>query len=124
MANRTGTLDGLRGVHKSQTLRKSAISRIIDMETTVDVASESSTTQLPPQELAVLRALITCSGRVVSRRELSRLAGIAELNDRRCDSLLVSIRKVLGPESIRTVRGRGWMINHTAIDQATSLLAA
>jgi len=60
----------------------------------------------------------------VSRRELSRLAGIADLNDRRCDSLLVSIRKALGPESIRTVRGRGWMINHASIDQATSLLAA
>jgi hypothetical protein len=52
------------------------------------------------------------------------LAGIAELNERRCDSLLVSIRKVLGPDSIRTVRGRGWMINLAAIDQATSLLAA
>ena len=94
------------------------------METTVDVAGALSATPLPPQESAVLRALITCSGRVVCRRELSRLAGIADLNDRRCDSLLVSIRKALGPESIRTVRGRGWMISHSAIDQATSLLAA
>ncbi len=94
------------------------------MGTTVDIAGEQSMNQLPPQELAVLRALITCSGRVVGRRELSRLAGIAGLNDRRCDSLLVSIRKALGPESIRTVRGRGWMISHAAIDQATSLLAA
>jgi len=94
------------------------------METTDDVASALSATPLPPHELAVLRALITCSGRVVSRRELSRLAGIAELNERRCDSLLVSIRKVLGPDSIHTVRGRGWMLNLTAIEQATSLLAA
>ena len=94
------------------------------MEPAIDSTDVLSATPLPPQESAVLRALIICSGRVVSRRELSRLAGIAELNERRCDSLLVSIRKALGPESIRTVRGRGWMINHAAIDQATSLLAA
>lgn len=94
------------------------------MEPVIDAADVLSATPLPPQESAVLRALIICSGRVVSRRELSRLAGIAELNERRCDSLLVSIRKVLGPDSIHTVRGRGWMINHAAIDQATSLLAA
>ena len=94
------------------------------MEPAIDSTDVLSATPLPPQESAVLRALIICSGRVVSRRELSRLAGIADLNDRRCDSLLVSIRKALGPESIRTVRGRGWMINHAAIDQATSLLAA
>jgi DNA-binding response OmpR family regulator len=116
------TLDGSHAVHKSQTLGKSAIPRVDDMETTVDVAGALSVTPLPPQESAVLRALIACSGRVVC--ELSRLAGIAELNERRCDSLLVSIRKVLGPDSIRTVRGRGWMINLAAIDQATSLLAA
>ena len=94
------------------------------MEPVIDAADVLSATPLPPQESAVLRALIICSGRVVSRRELSRLAGIAELNERRCDSLLVSIRKVLGPDSFHTVRGRGWMINHAAIDQATSLLAA
>ena len=94
------------------------------MEPVIDATDVLTATPLPPQESAVLRALIICSGRVVSRRELSRLAGIAELNERRCDSLLVSIRKALGPESIRTVRGRGWMINHAAIDQATSLLAA
>jgi DNA-binding response OmpR family regulator len=124
MTNGFGPQDGSHGVHKSQTLGKSAIPRVDDMETTVDVAGALSAAPLPPQETAVLRALITCSGRVVSRRELSRLAGIADLNERRCDSLLVSIRKVLGPDSIHTVRGRGWMLNLTAIEQATSLLAA
>ena len=94
------------------------------METTVDVAGAQSATPLPPQESAVLRALITCSGRVVSRSELSRLAGIADLNDRRCDSLLVSIRKALGPSSIRTVRGRGWMLNDDNLELANRLIAA
>jgi DNA-binding response OmpR family regulator len=83
-----------------------------------------STPRLAQQEAAVLRVLLDCQGRVVSRRELARLAGIADLNDRRCDSLLVPIRRVLGPEAIRTVRGRGWMLAPVAIDRAESLLAA
>lgn len=80
--------------------------------------------RLAAQEAAVLKALLECRGRVVGRRELARLAGIAELNDRRCDSLLVAIRRHLGPDSIRTVRGRGWMLVPVAVDRAEGLLAA
>ena len=83
-----------------------------------------TTPRLAAQESAVLQALLDCRGRVVSRRELARLAGIADLNDRRCDSLLVSIRKVLGADSIRTVRGRGWMLVPVAVDMAENLLVA
>jgi DNA-binding winged helix-turn-helix (wHTH) protein len=75
------------------------------------------------QERAVLAALIECQGRIVGRRELSRRAGIAELSERRCDSLLVTIRRQLGPSSIVTVRRRGWMLAEHAIDAATALLA-
>lgn len=84
----------------------------------------AATTNLGTQELAVLQVLLACQGRVVGRRELSRMAGLAQLNERRCDSLLVTIRKALGPDSLRTVRGRGWMLNITAIEDATTLLAA
>lgn len=80
--------------------------------------------RLAAQEAAVLKALVDCRGRVVSRRELARLAGIADQNDRRCDSLLVAIRRVLGADAIRTVRGRGWMIVPLAVDRAEVLLAA
>ena len=118
------TLDGSHAVHKSQTLGKPAISRVGHMKPAIDTTDVLSATPLPPQESAVLRALIICSGRVVGRRELSRLAGIAELNERRCDSLLVSIRKALGPDSIRTVRGRGWMLNLNNLEQANLLVAA
>jgi DNA-binding response OmpR family regulator len=83
-----------------------------------------TTPRLAAQESAVLQALLDCRGRVVSRRELARLAGISDLNDRRCDSLLVSIRKVLGADAIRTVRGRGWMLVPVAVDMAENLLAA
>ncbi|MBM3827921.1 MAG: helix-turn-helix domain-containing protein [Actinobacteria bacterium] len=80
--------------------------------------------RLAAQEVAVLRVLVNCQGRVVSRRELARLAGIADLNDRRCDSLLVAIRRHLGPESIRTVRSRGWMLVPVAVERAEVLLVA
>jgi DNA-binding response OmpR family regulator len=83
-----------------------------------------TTPRFAAQESAVLQALLDCRGRVVSRRELARLAGISDLNDRRCDSLLVSIRKVLGADAIRTVRGRGWMLVPVAVDMAENLLAA
>ncbi len=90
----------------------------------MDVPTVDSTAPLGTQELALLRALIDCSGRVVNRRELARLAGMTALNERRCDSLLVSIRKTLGSDSIRTVRGRGWMLNVDNLEQASILAAA
>ena len=90
----------------------------------MDVPPVNSAAPLGTQELALLRALIDCSGRVVGRRELARLAGMSALHERRCDSLLVSIRKTLGSDSIRTVRGRGWILNIDNLEQATALVAA
>lgn len=80
--------------------------------------------RLGPQERALLSALVECQGRVVGRRELARRAGLADLNERRCDSLLVSIRKCLGPDSVRTVRSRGWMLSPASVDLARSVLAS
>lgn len=48
--------------------------------------------------------------RVLSRTEIARQAGIAALSARRCDSLIVGIRRSVGPERIVTVRRRGWML--------------
>jgi len=90
----------------------------------MDLPPVNGTAPLGTQELALLRALIDCSGRVVGRRELARLAGMSALHERRCDSLLVSIRKTLGSDSIRTVRGRGWILNIDNLEQATALVAA
>src|SRR5690606_29495279 len=65
---------------------------------------------LTPQERAVYQVLRENSGRVLSRHEIARAAGIGELSDRRCDSLIVGVRRAVGPERVRTVRRRGWML--------------
>ena len=52
----------------------------------------------------MLAVLLANRNRVVGRRELARQAGLAELNQRRCDSVLVGVRRQLGPDSIITVR--------------------
>jgi hypothetical protein len=66
--------------------------------------------------------LVANHRRVVGRRELARQAGLAELSDRRCDSVLVGVRRLLGPDSIVTVRSRGWMLAEHAMPRAIALL--
>ena len=91
---------------------------------TVPTESASDAVRLGPNELAVLQVFLDCGNRVVSRLEIARRAGLAGMNERRCDSILVSLRRVLGSESIRTVRGRGWMLEIGAIELAHHLVAA
>ena len=70
--------------------------------------SEEHLASLGPQELTVLRVLAEAEGRVVSRTELARQAGLARASQRRCDAVLVAVRRALGPDVVRNVRGRGW----------------
>jgi DNA-binding winged helix-turn-helix (wHTH) protein len=91
-----------------------------------DLASRTADTTpllcLGEQERAVLSALVANRGRVLGREELSRLAGLSELSERRCDSVLVGIRRALGADAIVTVRRRGWMLTEPAIRAALQLL--
>lgn len=70
----------------------------------------------------MLAVLLANRQRVVGRRELARQAGLAELSDRRCDSVLVGVRRRLGQDSIVTVRSRGWMLAEHAVPAAIELL--
>ena len=59
-------------------------------------------------EAAVLAVLVEANGRVVSRQELIRRTGLRDASPRRCDSIVVQLRRTLGEDAIRTVRRRGW----------------
>ena len=72
----------------------------------------------------MLTVLFENRQRVVGRRELARQAGLTGLHERRCDSLLVGLRRALGPDAIVTVRSRGWMLSEGATAQVEGLLGA
>jgi DNA-binding response OmpR family regulator len=63
---------------------------------------------LTGQEFDLLLALTARP--VVSREDLRRAIKLRGQSPRRVDGILVRIRRVLGPHAIRTVRGRGWML--------------
>jgi DNA-binding response OmpR family regulator len=87
-------------------------------------SDESAGARLGTQERAVLGVMLAHPGRILGRRELARLAGMGELSERRCDSVLVGIRRALGHGAIRTVRSRGWMLLPEAVPAAEALLAS
>lgn len=84
--------------------------------------ASGSVARLPEAERAVLSVLVDHAGRVVTRRELARLAGLADRSQRRCDAALVVVRRLLGADRVVTVRGRGWMLDPSALDDARALL--
>ena len=72
----------------------------------------------------MLTVLLANRNRVVGRRELARQAGLNGLHDRRCDSLLVGLRRALGTDAIVTVRSRGWMLSESALTRVVELLGS
>jgi DNA-binding winged helix-turn-helix (wHTH) protein len=72
--------------------------------------SSSDNMSLSPTEMKVLRVLWESQGKVLGRETLMRKAGLDVSSARRVDSSMVVLRRVLGPDSLRTVRQRGWML--------------
>lgn len=72
----------------------------------------------------ILDALLQQHGRVASRDTLMRLASVESLTNRRIDVSIVMLRRVLGADSIVTVRQRGWMLTDSGIEAAQKLLAS
>lgn len=85
----------------------SAVQIIIDVPASA-VIHDGVVTELSERELAVLRVL--GKGSVISRAELIRDAGLSDLSTRRCESLIMSLRQILGPDSIVNLRRRGWRL--------------
>ena len=78
---------------------------------------------LSETDLSILRVLAGSKGRVVSRESILRLAGLDNVSARRADASLVVLRKVLGADSVITVRRRGWMLSEEVHKAAVELLS-
>jgi DNA-binding response OmpR family regulator len=65
---------------------------------------------LTASERAVLGALASAGGRVLNRGDHAARSGLADLSDRRVDSILVGLRRRLGADRLITVRARGWRL--------------
>jgi len=85
----------------------SAVTIIIDVAAS-SVIHDGVESPLTDRELAVLQVL--GRGSVVSRAELIRDAGLSELSARRCESLIMSLRQILGTDAIVNLRRRGWRL--------------
>ena len=72
---------------------------------TATVNRDGTVTELTERELAVLQALQRSP--VVSRADLIRDAGLADLSARRCESLIMALRRILGSDAIINLRRRG-----------------
>jgi two-component system OmpR family response regulator len=71
------------------------------------------TSQLSAREFALLQALLTRPGIILSRSELERqiYGWNEEVESNAVEFLIHAIRKKLGAMSIRNVRGVGWMVD-------------
>ena len=80
--------------------------------------------ELTPTDLAILTALAENYGRLVGREFLTRTAGLDGTSPRRVDASLVTLRKILGPDALISVRRRGWMLTEEGYQGATAILSS
>jgi two-component system, OmpR family, response regulator len=80
---------------------------------TREATFSGETSNLTAREFAVLQALLTRPGAILSRSDLERhiYGWNEEVESNAIEFLIHTIRKKLGPLSIRNVRGVGWMVD-------------
>lgn len=80
--------------------------------TTREVLVQGERAQLSAREFALLHALLERPGAILSRNQLeNRIYGWGEeVTSNAVDVLIHGMRRKLGPEAIRNVRGLGWRI--------------
>ena len=88
-----------------------------------EVSTESLPTQgLTSLDMGTLRLLVEHHGRVISRDQMARMLNVDTSAARRVDGSLVVLRRLLGPEAIKTVRSRGWMLSAVGLASAYRIL--
>lgn len=95
----------------------SAVSIIGNGRISLDLASHEATFSgttlvLPAREFALMQALLERPGAILSRNQLEeRIYGWGEeVESNAVEALIYSIRKKLGKDVIRNLRGAGWMV--------------
>src|SRR5438132_487601 len=80
--------------------------------TTREVLVQNERSQLSAREFALLHALLERPGAILSRDQLeNRIYGWGEeVSSNAVDVLIHGMRRKLGPEAIRNVRGLGWRV--------------
>lgn len=93
----------------------------LDPATKTVLVNQSEQT-LSNREFALLRELLIRPGAVLSRAELEdRIYGWGEeVESNVVEVIIHSLRRKLGAERIRNVRGLGWMVERTSDDRSTS----
>lgn len=91
--------------------------------TTDPFALDPGHTPMSATDARVLQVLVESAGRVLSRESLMRMTGIESVSPRRVDSSMVVLRRILGPDAIRTVRRRGWILTEEGLATARRFLS-
>jgi DNA-binding response OmpR family regulator len=85
------------------------------------MTDKTTLSPLSDKDRAVLRVLIERVGKVTDRASLNKMAGLTG-TPRRCETILVTLRRALGEDAIVTIRRRGWMLSEAALPRARRLI--
>ncbi|MEO7104822.1 MAG: response regulator transcription factor [Rhodoferax sp.] len=103
-----------KGGHAVPVLSNGVVS--LDPATREAVANGSAAVQLSSREFSLLQALLVRPGAILSRSDLEdRIYGWGEeVESNAVEFLIHALRRKLGSEAIKNVRGVGWMVSKSA----------